>query len=201
MKSNYSYFIIIFLFPLLFSCKNDTNEKGTTAPMDSVSKISEEKDLKEQREKNLSSSVVSRAMMTPELSKFVSSVISAGLVDSLMLGDKKYTVFAPSNEAFDTMNSNLKETVYNLANVTALKELLKNHIVLDNLDSIALVSSIRNNNGVYKINTMSGNELSASRDGMDIVFTDANGKKSKLIKSDIKAENGVLHVIDGVIGE
>lgn len=201
MKSILSYFLIALLFPLLFSCKNEVKENAETAPVDSVAKISEGKELDAKRQKNISSSVVSRAMMTPELSRFVSSAISAGLVDSLMQGGKMYTIFAPTNDAFDAMDSKTKESVYNLANVASLKQLLKNHIVIGNLDSINLVSSIRNHNGNFKINTMGGAQLNASRDGMDIIFTDANGKKSKLVKSDIKAENGILHVIDAVMGE
>ncbi|MGJ8667440.1 MAG: fasciclin domain-containing protein [Patiriisocius sp.] len=201
MKSILSYFLIALLFPLLFSCKNEVKENTETAPVDSVAKISEGKELDAKRQKNISSSVVSRAMMTPELSRFVSSAISAGLVDSLMQGGKMYTIFAPTNDAFDAMDSKTKERVYNLANVASLKQLLKNHIVIGNLDSINLVSSIRNHNGNFKINTMGGTQLNASRDGMDIIFTDANGKKSKLVKSDIKAENGILHVIDAVMGE
>lgn len=201
MKVTHIYFLALFVIPFFFSCKNEGRDRDIQAPIEVVVETLEKKNLEMKKQDNLKSSVVSRAMMTPELSKFVSAVISAGLVDSLISGEKTYTVFAPSNEAFDAMDSKRKANLYNLANGEALKQMLKGHIVIGDLDSIALVSGIRNNNGTYKIKTMAGSQLSASRDGLDIIFTDSSGERTKLIKSDIKAENGVLHVVDALMGE
>ena len=88
----------------------------------------------------------------------------------------------------------------NTVNKDRLMALIKSHVVEGSLDSTTLVQKIKDGNGSYKIISMSGATYTASREGTAIVITDINGVIAQLGKSDIKGANGVVHVMDKVLG-
>ena len=81
-----------------------------------------------------------------------------------------------------------------------LVRLIKSHIIDGNLDSETLVQRIKEGRGSYEIIAMSGATYIASRDGEIIILTDVQGVSGQIEKSDINASNGVVHVLDTVLG-
>ena len=76
---------------------------------------------------------------------------------------------------------------------------LKKYIVKGKMTTTFLVKRIREHGGVYTFIALAGNELPATRDGMDIVILDPFGGKASLKLTDYLAENGVVHTIDTVL--
>ena len=76
-----------------------------------------------------------------------------------------------------------------------------NTLIIDgNLDTVTLVQEIKNGKGKYTINTLSGAKLTATKEGSTIYITDEKGVKAAMGKSDINGSNGVVHILDAVLG-
>ncbi len=104
-------------------------------------------------------------------------------------GKGQFTVFAPTDDAFVALLGELGVTADQLlADQELLTEVLLYHVARGNRNSNAVLGSSR-------IRTMQGGFL--FQDGG--VLTDANGRTSNIILTDIKASNGVIHVIDTVV--
>ena len=180
---------------VLFSCKSDSKESTPKAV-----EIPAKKELTQKERKQLNS-VLTKAMVTSELSTFVGAIVSSGLSDMLSKGDGPFTVFAPSNAAFSKIAEKKMQFLLNQANKEELSNLVNSHIVKASLDSATLVQNIKEANGSYKIVTMSGATYTATREGADIVITDISGAKALVGKSDISGSNGFLHVLDNVLSK
>ncbi len=180
---------------VLFSCKSDSKDSTQKA-----GDIPAKKELTRNEIKQVNS-ILTKAMITPELGTFVSTLVSSGLSDQLTKEEGPFTLLAPSNEAFGKIDGKRMESLLNQANKEQLSKLINSHIVKASLDSATLVQNIKEANGSYKIITMSGATYTASREGTDIVITDMSGAKATIGKSDISGSNGVLHVLDIVLSK
>ena len=131
-----------------------------------------------------SSTVVEIAVSNPDFSTLVEAVSKAKLVDALS-ADGPFTVFAPTNDAFDKLFKQLG--VSGIEDLTAeqLTPILTYHVV-----SGEVLSSDLTNTSVA---TLNGKKLKI--DLSDGVLVNS----SKVIKADIKGKNGVIHVIDKVL--
>jgi uncharacterized surface protein with fasciclin (FAS1) repeats len=88
----------------------------------------------------------------------------------------------------------------NMANIDELVRLIKGHVIEGNLDSTTLIQKIKEGKGSYEIISMSGAIYVASREGETIVITDVKGVSAQIGKRDVKGANGVVHVLDKVLG-
>ncbi|MUG32436.1 MULTISPECIES: fasciclin domain-containing protein [Psychrobacter] len=132
--------------------------------------------------------LVQVAQSNKDFSILVEAVAAAGLVDTLAT-TPNLTVFAPTNQAFVNLLNELGMTKSQLlANPALLKQVLTYHVVP------ATVYSSQVKAGMVK--TVQGTSFSISNDGK---ISDAKGRVANLIKTDIKASNGVIHVIDKVL--
>ncbi|PVW16990.1 fasciclin domain-containing protein [Marixanthomonas spongiae] len=191
---------ICIIASIFYACKNDTKEPVTvekdvvkTAP-ETVKKVKKELTIAEKEQLN---SVMSKLMVTNETKKFASALVSSGLTDILSKNEGPFTVFAASNAAFDSLDTEQKRTVFNPKNMEALKKLLKNHIVEGEVDSSALFQ--KSGGGTNTLTTMAGATLTVSKKGNELLIGNANGEKAVLGKSDIVGSNGVVHVINRVL--
>lgn len=196
--------IILFSFTQ-FSCKEDKKipVKDTVAEQqaEDARKIETERRQEEvKKQKEQTNSVFAKLMLTPEAKTFTSSVITVSLSDLLLKEEGPFTIFAPSAEAFAQLDEDSKTILNDVTLKASLERIIKTHIVAGRIDSIALTQNIRSGNGSYNIATMSGDTLIATKKGMDIVLKDKNGVKAVLVKSDIIGSNGVVHVLDNVLG-
>jgi uncharacterized surface protein with fasciclin (FAS1) repeats len=117
------------------------------------------------------------------LSTLVAAVEAAGLTDALANGGP-FTVFAPTNRAFDHLPEGTLEAL--LADPDALAEVLKYHVVPGAITSKDLEDGVEV--------TLQGERVKISLGRYNIRVNDAN-----VIDKDIFATNGIIHIIDAVL--
>jgi uncharacterized surface protein with fasciclin (FAS1) repeats len=145
---------------------------------------------------NASDTIVTNASKAPNLTTLVSLVKKAGLVDTLS-GPGPFTVFAPTNDAFNKIPSATLTAVGN--NKALLTKVLTYHVIAGKFDSAAIAAKIKAGGGKAMLKTVEGEDLTASMDGSNLVLTDAKGGKSTVTTADVYQSNGVVHVIDTVL--
>jgi uncharacterized surface protein with fasciclin (FAS1) repeats len=128
----------------------------------------------------------------------VAAVVAAGLVETLQ-GAGPFTVFAPTNDAFGKLPAGTVESLLKPESKAALVKILTYHVVAGNLDAAAVVKAIKAGKGKAKVTTVSGGTLTASMKDGKVILTDENGGVSTVVATDLKAGNGIVHVIDSVV--
>lgn len=142
--------------------------------------------------------VVDIAVGSKDHSTLVAAVKAAGLVETLQSAGP-FTVFAPTNAAFAKLPAGTVETLLKAENKATLAKILTYHVVAGNLDAAAVVAAIKTGNGKAVVKTVSGGSLTASLKDGKVILTDEKGGVSTVVATDIKAGNGVVHVIDTVV--
>jgi uncharacterized surface protein with fasciclin (FAS1) repeats len=142
--------------------------------------------------------IVATAIATDDLSTLVAAVTQAGLVETLQ-GDGPFTVFAPTNAAFDKLPEGTVATLLKDENKAMLTGILTYHVVGAKVKAGKLTGLITANSGSYAIDTVNGDQLVASIVDGSVILTDTKGNTSKIIATDIKTSNGVVHLIDTVV--
>jgi len=129
--------------------------------------------------------VVAVAQQTPDLSTLVKAVSAAGLVETLE-EPGPYTVFAPTNKAFEALGGTL-DTLLEPQNKAELAEILTYHVVPGELTSSELSDG-------QKLKTVQGDTLEVRIAGGEVTVNGA-----RVVTPDVEASNGVVHVIDEVL--
>jgi uncharacterized surface protein with fasciclin (FAS1) repeats len=142
--------------------------------------------------------VVDLAIGSPDHSTLVSAVQAAGLVDTLK-GAGPFTVFAPVNAAFDALPAGTVDTLLRPESKGDLTTVLTYHVVAGNVDAAALTQQIEAGGGTATLKTVQGGELKAQLADGGVTLTDAKGNTAKVTTADLKATNGVIHVVDKVL--
>lgn len=142
--------------------------------------------------------IVENAMNSKDHTTLVAAVQAAGLVDTLK-SKGPFTVFAPTNAAFDALPAGTVDTLLKPENQMMLQKVLKYHVVMGNMDSKAIMKAIKKGNGKAMFKTVAGGMLTASMDGNTLVLTDEKGGMSRVTIADVKQSNGVIHVVDTVL--
>ncbi len=130
--------------------------------------------------------IVAVAQETPDLSTLVEAVVAAELVETLE-EPGPYTVFAPTNAAFDALGEETLNTLLEPANKAELAEILTYHVVPGELTASEL------SNG-QMLKTVQGDNLDVKIDGEEVTVNGA-----EVVTPDVEASNGVVHVIDEVL--
>jgi len=139
------------------------------------------------------------AMGSPDHTTLVSAVQNAGLVDTLK-GAGPFTVFAPTNAAFTALPAGTVDMLMMPEMKTDLANVLTYHVVAGNLDAAALTAQIEAGGGQAVLTTVAGGTLTAKAGGPGgITLTDGKGVVANVTAADLKASNGVVHVIDKVV--
>jgi uncharacterized surface protein with fasciclin (FAS1) repeats len=133
-----------------------------------------------------SADIVDLAVSTDILSTLAAAVRTGGLVETLK-GDGPFTVFASTNEAFAALPEGTLESLLKPENKDKLVQILTYHVVPGIVKSTDLKDGMT-------AKTVQGSEVTVgvSKDGVSI-------NKARVVKTDIMASNGVVHVIDQVI--
>jgi uncharacterized surface protein with fasciclin (FAS1) repeats len=142
--------------------------------------------------------VVDIAVGSKDHSTLVAAVKAASLVETLQSAGP-FTVFAPTNAAFAKLPAGTVETLLKAENKTTLAKILTYHVVAGNLDAAAVVAAIKAGNGKAVVKTVSGGSLTASLKDGKVILTDEKGGFATVVATDIKAGNGIVHVIDTVV--
>jgi uncharacterized surface protein with fasciclin (FAS1) repeats len=128
--------------------------------------------------------IVDIAAADSNFSTLVTAVKAAGLAETLS-GEGPYTVFAPTNEAFAKLPEGTVESL--LQDKERLAQILTYHVVPGKVMSADVLN-------LTTATTVQGDNISITVEGMNVMVNDAN-----VIKTDIEASNGVIHVIDTVL--
>jgi len=142
--------------------------------------------------------VVDIAIGSADHTILVAAVKAADLVSTLK-GKGPFTVFAPTNAAFNKLPAGTVESLLKPENKAKLAKILTYHVVSGNLDAAAVVAAIKSENGKAVLTTVSGGKLTASMDMGKVKLTDESGNSAFVTAADLKGTNGVVHVIDGVV--
>lgn len=142
--------------------------------------------------------IVENASNSKDHTTLVAAVKAAELVETLS-GAGPFTVFAPTNAAFEKLPEGTVDTLLKPENKDKLKGILTYHVVSGKLDAAAVSKAIKDGNGKAVLKTVNGEEITASMDGDKVVITDAKGGKSIVTIADVMQSNGVIHVIDSVL--
>ncbi|HRI20286.1 MAG TPA: fasciclin domain-containing protein [Panacibacter sp.] len=145
-----------------------------------------------------SKNIIENAVNSKDHTTLVAAVKAAGLVETLS-GAGPFTVFAPTNEAFNKLPKGTVETLVKPENKALLTSILTYHVVAGKIDSKMLMDLIRKNGGSYTAKTVQGGELKFSVVKGHVVLTDEKGGMAMVTIKDVYQSNGVIHVIDTVV--
>ena len=142
--------------------------------------------------------IVENAVNSKDHTTLVAAVKAAGLVQTLQ-GKGPFTVFAPTNSAFNALPAGTVDTLVKPENKAMLTKILTYHVVAGNMDSKKIMKAIKKGNGKAMLTTVSGDMLTASMNGDSLVLTDEKGGTSTVTIANVKQSNGVIHVVDTVL--
>ena len=145
-----------------------------------------------------SKDIVDNAVNSKDHTTLVAAVKAAGLVETLK-GTGPFTVFAPTNEAFDKLPKGTVDTLLKPESKKALTGILTYHVVPGKMDAAAIMKGIEDGKGKFVMKTVAGGTLTATLEGKDVCITDEKGGKSKVTIADVMQSNGVIHVVDSVL--
>lgn len=142
--------------------------------------------------------IVDNAVNSADHTTLVAAVKAAGLVPTLK-SKGPFTVFAPTNAAFDNLPAGTVDMLLKPENKTILTKILTYHVVAGKYDSRKLMSLIKKGGGAASLKTVSGGTLMAMMSGNNIVLKDEKGNTSNVTIADVNQSNGVIHVVDTVL--
>jgi len=142
--------------------------------------------------------IVENAVNSKDHTTLVAAVKAAGLVETLESAGP-FTVFAPTNEAFDKLPKGTVETLVKPENKATLTKILTYHVVAGKISSADLMEKIKMGKGKAELKTVEGGSLWAMMDGKKLYLVDEKGNKSWVTIADVNQSNGVIHVVNTVL--
>jgi uncharacterized surface protein with fasciclin (FAS1) repeats len=143
--------------------------------------------------------IIENAVNSADHTTLVAAVKAAGLVETLE-GPGPFTVFAPTNAAFDKLPAGTVDTLLKPDNKATLARVLTYHVVAGRLSSIDLMKKIKQGKGTAELTTVEGGRLWVMlHDGKHIMLKDEKGGTALITIANVFQSNGVIHVIDSVV--
>ena len=130
--------------------------------------------------------IVDTAVAAGQFSTLAAALEAGGLIDTLK-GDRPFTVFAPTDEAFAKLPEGTVESLLKPENKDQLVAILTYHVVAGKVKAADVVK-------LDSATTVNGADVSIAIDGEAVMVDNAT-----VVATDIGASNGVIHVIDTVI--
>src|SRR5471030_388754 len=142
--------------------------------------------------------IVENAVNSKDHTTLVAAVKAAGLVETLESAGP-FTVFAPTNEAFNKLPAGTVDNLVKPENKATLTKILTYHVVAGRLSSEDLMAKIKAGGGKAELKTVQGGSLWAMMDGKKLYIVDEKGGKSWVTIADVNQSNGVIHVVNTVL--
>ena len=142
--------------------------------------------------------IIENAVNSKDHTTLVAAVKAAGLVQTLE-GDGPFTVFAPTNEAFNKLPAGTVDNLVKPENKQTLTGILTYHVVAGKLDSKALMAKVKMGNGSAMLTTVQGEQLTVMQKGKHLEVKDSKGNIAMVTIKDVYQKNGVIHVINKVL--
>ncbi|MDB5234786.1 MAG: hypothetical protein JWR44_1779 [Hymenobacter sp.] len=138
-----------------------------------------------------SKDIVDNAVGSSDHTTLVAAVKAAGLVETLK-GTGPFTVFAPTNAAFEKLPAGTVNSLVTPEMKPTLTKILTYHVVPGRLTAADLKPG-------QVLTTVEGETLTVMRNGNGVILKDAKGGMAKVTIADVISSNGVTHVIDTVL--
>jgi uncharacterized surface protein with fasciclin (FAS1) repeats len=145
-----------------------------------------------------SKNIIENAVNSKDHTTLVAAVKAAGLVDTLS-GPGPFTVFAPTNQAFNKLPPGTVDGLVKPENKATLTKILTYHVVPGKMSAADLTAKIKSGEGKAMLKTVEGEELTAEMSGGKVILVDAKGGQSMVTIADVNQSNGVIHVVDTVL--
>lgn len=142
--------------------------------------------------------IIENAVNSKDHTTLVAAVKAAGLVETLS-GKGPFTVFAPTNAAFDKLPKGTVDKLLLPENKKMLQTVLTYHVVAGKWSAADIMAAIKKGGGSYEAATVQGGKLWFKMDGKDLWVIDEKGGKAKVTIADVNQSNGVIHVVDTVL--
>jgi uncharacterized surface protein with fasciclin (FAS1) repeats len=146
-----------------------------------------------------SKNIIQNAVNSKDHTTLVAAVKAAGLVDTLQ-GPGPFTVFAPTNAAFEKLPPGTVDALLKPEAKDKLTGVLTYHVVPGRLSAKDLMEAAKKNGGMAEFKTVEGETITVeSKGGNTLTIRDAKGNASKVTIQNVFQSNGVIHVIDTVL--
>lgn len=145
-----------------------------------------------------SKNIVENAVNSKDHTTLVAAVKAADLVETLQ-SEGPFTVFAPTNSAFEKLPKGTVETLLMPENKAKLQSILTYHVVAGKQSAAQIMKDIKKGNGKASYKTVSGGTLTAMMKEKKVMIMDENGGMATVTITDVNQSNGVIHVIDSVV--
>ncbi len=142
--------------------------------------------------------IVQNAVHSKDHTTLVAAVKAAGLVQTLE-GPGPFTVFAPTNEAFDALPQGTVQTLLKPESKPELTRVLTYHVVSGTYDSKTLDRDIKEGGGKAVLTTVEGEPLTITGSGRHLEVTDVKGDTANVTIPDVYQSNGVIMVVNKVL--
>lgn len=142
--------------------------------------------------------IVDVAVGNENFSTLVAALKAADLVKALQ-GDGPFTVFAPTNAAFEKVDAATLNTLLEPKNQKALANILTYHVVAGKLTATDVVAALKKGKGKVELKALNGQTLTVMQKDGKIWLKDQAGNYSEISATDVMGSNGVIHVIDSVV--
>jgi len=147
-----------------------------------------------------SKTIVENAVNSADHTTLVAAVKAAGLVETLQ-GKGPFTVFAPTNAAFNKLPAGTVDTLVKPESKATLTKILTYHVVPGKLDFDTLAARIKKGGkNMTELKTVSGGKLIVMMNGKhNLTVKDEKGGVATISTYDVYQSNGVINVIDSVL--
>jgi uncharacterized surface protein with fasciclin (FAS1) repeats len=142
--------------------------------------------------------IIENAVNSKDHTTLVAAVKAAGLVETLQ-GKGPFTVFAPTNAAFNKLPKGTVDNLLKPENKKTLQTVLTYHVVAGKWNAADIAKAIKEGKGKATLKTVSGGTLTAWMKGKKLYITDEKGSNSEVTIADVNQSNGVIHVVNTVL--
>jgi uncharacterized surface protein with fasciclin (FAS1) repeats len=142
--------------------------------------------------------IIENAVNSKDHKTLVAAVKAAGLVETLE-GKGPFTVFAPTDEAFNKLPAGTVGNLVKPENKATLTKILTYHVVSGRLSAKNLWKMVKAGKGKAQLKTVQGDELIVMAKGKKLYLVDEKGGKSWITIADVFQSNGVIHVVNTVL--
>jgi uncharacterized surface protein with fasciclin (FAS1) repeats len=145
-----------------------------------------------------SRTIVQNALNSKDHTTLVAAVKAAGLVDTLS-GNGPFTVFAPTNAAFDQLPAGTVDTLLKPENKAMLTKVLTYHVVPGRYSAGQIAALAARHHGTATLTTVAGEKLMLRKAGGTWMVVDAKGGTAAITIPNVMQSNGVIHVVNRVL--
>jgi uncharacterized surface protein with fasciclin (FAS1) repeats len=146
-----------------------------------------------------SKNIVENAVNSRNHTTLVAAVKAAELAGTLQ-GPGPFTVFAPTNDAFENLPNGTVSELLKPENKKSLTNVLTYHVIAGKISASDLIAAIKKGNGKYSVKAVNGGMLTFSMNGSsNVMVWDENGNGANISIYDVNQSNGVIHVVDAVL--